>query len=111
MSQVLGLPEYSAICCTETDALECLDFEDVERCEKAYGKFRCGYHYVITRDGDVHVGRDISERANAVHGWNDVIIAICLVGGWNRWGDHNYEDAQLDSLAELVNYLQETFPE
>jgi len=40
-----------------------------------------GYHYVITRAGEVEVGRPLEMAGAHVRGHNDDSIGVCLIGG------------------------------
>ncbi len=66
-----------------------------------------GYHYVIRRDGTQEDGRPLDQVGSHVRGFNSHSIGICLVGG--RHGKFDFNIAQLDSLADLVDALQEQF--
>lgn len=59
-----------------------------------------GYHYVITKDGCVHQGRDIHEPGAHCKGMNESSIGICLTG------DLQFSEAQFDSLRKVVHQLR-----
>ena len=86
---------------------------DINRWHVARG-FRCiGYHYVIYRDGSVHVGRD--EAAVGAHcaGQNANSIGVCYIGGCAADGKTPKDTrtpAQRASLRELVRTLRAKYP-
>lgn len=59
-----------------------------------------GYHFVITKDGTIHLGRPLRRVPAAQKGHNRGSIAICLTG--KEW----YDDEQLIELRHLCNRLQ-----
>ena len=58
-----------------------------------------GYHYIITKDGDIHVGRPLHISGAHCRGYNARSIGICLTG------NEEFSDEQFKSLRELVNDL------
>ena len=63
-----------------------------------------GYHYFITKDGELHFCRDI-ERTPAAQGkkYNPGSIAICLSGR------HKFTEIQFDTLRELCERIQNSY--
>lgn len=76
--------------------------------------FRCiGYHYVIYRDGSVHVGRDINVAGAHTSGHNAHSIGICYIGGMssdNKKPQDTRTPQQREALRKLVAELQEQYP-
>lgn len=66
-----------------------------------------GYHYYITFDGRIHVGRDIEKTPAAQKGHNVGTIAICLSG--NELDD--FTDEQYDSLISLCGQINYQIPD
>lgn len=68
-----------------------------------------GYHFVIYRDGTVHVGRDISQIGAHCTGQNTGSIGVCYIGGVTADGRQTPKDtrtpAQKRALRELVEKL------
>lgn len=66
-----------------------------------------GYHFVITRDGKLQVGRPLSRNGAHVGGHNKDNIGICLVGGVDEKGkaENNMTDIQFEVLRELISEL------
>jgi N-acetylmuramoyl-L-alanine amidase len=104
-----------------------VSLEDIDQWHKRRGFFfGCGYHYVIKRDGTIQhskrVNAGVHYQGAHVHGWNDVSIGICLVGGVSRkdrkkeggWTDakpeNNFTPAQMSGLRELLFILRQSFP-
>lgn len=54
---------------------------DIDRWHKAKG-----YHFVIYRDGSIHVGRSKSETGAHCTGHNTISIGICYIGGLTKDG-------------------------
>ena len=62
-----------------------------------------GYHYLITKDGEVHVCRPIERMGAHVVGYNKSSIGICLTG------KKKFSQEQFESLRELCLELSEQF--
>lgn len=62
-----------------------------------------GYHYIITRDGEIHLGRPLHIAGAHVKGYNAESIGICLTG------DKMFTDDQFDSLRYLCEDLCAAF--
>lgn len=71
-----------------------------------------GYHFVITIDGRVHVGRPLSEVGAHCKGQNKHSIGICYVGGLdqNCKPKDTRTPEQKKSLLELLNRLKKDYP-
>lgn len=67
-----------------------------------------GYHYVITLDGNVHIGRELRVIGAHTKGHNKHSIGICYVGGIDKYGKpkDTRTDAQRDSLLRLLRHLK-----
>jgi hypothetical protein len=63
-----------------------------------------GYHFLITKNGDVHKCRDISEVGAHAKGHNLDSVGICLTG------KAIFSPDQYFSLAWLINHLLEDNP-
>lgn len=73
--------DYIAIHCTATLEGNDLTVEDMRKQHKAQGWSDIGYHYVVYRDGTVHLGRDVDLIGAHVGGYNSYSIGIAYVGG------------------------------
>lgn len=63
-----------------------------------------GYHWVIKRRGKVEAGRPESRVPASVRGFNEKTLAICLVGGVDRYfnSDDNFTKRQKSALLNLI---------
>ena len=71
-----------------------------------------GYHYVITREGQVEKGRALETPGAHVRGHNGDTIGICLIGGMTddkSAPDCNFTHWQWDALDVLLNELEGRF--
>ncbi len=59
-----------------------------------------GYHYVIRTDGEIEIGRMLSEAGAHCKGQNHDSIGICLVG------KKHFEYCQIDKLKKLVEEIR-----
>ncbi len=87
--------------------------EALHRCHLARGFANIGYHFYITRDGEVHICRPVHQIGAHASGWNDKSIGICYEGGLNK--DNRPADtrtyAQKCSLLDLLRQLKADYPE
>jgi N-acetyl-anhydromuramyl-L-alanine amidase AmpD len=61
-----------------------------------------GYHYVITKDGEVHVGRPLDIIGAHCKGFNIDSVGICLTG------EKLFSVAQFQALAGLIESINIT---
>ena len=87
-------------------------FERLDNDHRSRGWNGCGYHYYVTRDGRVHVGRRESEVGAHAEGFNAHSIGVCYEGGLNAKGrsDDTRTEAQKRSMAKLISDLQRRYP-
>ena len=71
-----------------------------------------GYHYYITRDGQVHEGRPLWQVGAHCKGQNQHSIGICYEGGINLFDEpaDTRTRAQRQSLRALLTRLHDQFP-
>lgn len=62
-----------------------------------------GYHYVITQDGKVHIGRDVADQGAHCARYNTHSIGICLTG------EFDFSEKQFLSLKFLTSELAREF--
>ncbi len=67
--------------CTATPEGKDYTVADVRAWHKARGWSDIGYHYVIYRDGSIHLGRPVGQVGSHVAGHNTGSIGIAYVGG------------------------------
>lgn len=64
-----------------------------------------GYHYFITKAGDIEIGRDIEEIPAAQKGHNTGSIAICLSG----LDEDRFTEDQFETLRELCLEIHDAY--
>lgn len=99
--------------CTATRADRSFSVQSLEASHKARGFLTIGYHYYITRDGQVHPCRPESMvGAHALH-HNAHSIGICYEGGLDARGlpSDTRTDAQKRSMAALLRSLRLDYPD
>ena len=64
-----------------------------------------GYHYFITKEGEVQEGRDLEKIPAAQKGFNKGSIAICLHGLLLE----NFTEEQFDALRQLCSEINEAY--
>lgn len=86
--------------------------EALRRCHLQRGFAGIGYHFYITRDGEVHVCRPVHQVGAHVAGWNDQSIGICYEGGLDEGGRpaDTRTLAQKCSLLDLLRQLKKDYP-
>jgi N-acetylmuramoyl-L-alanine amidase len=99
--------------CSATPAGLDIGAREIDGMHRQRGFVKIGYHYVIRLDGDVEIGRDLTEIGAHVVGHNAFSVGICLVGGLDhaRQPANTFTPQQFDVLAELLAKLKATFPE
>ena len=111
--------DYIAVHCTATPEGRDLTVEQIRKQHKSQGWADVGYHYIIYRDGTVHLGRDVDVSGAHVSGYNANSIGIAYVGGLeNRPGlaynqlkaKDTRTDAQKASLMALLMDLRKLYP-
>ena len=79
-----------------------------------------GYHYVVTLDGRVHLGRDVDQAGAHVSGYNANSIGVVYVGGLENRPGTPYNklkpkdtrtDAQKEALLSLLIDLRKLYPQ
>lgn len=111
--------DYLAVHCSATPADRDIDVNDIRRWHRERGWRDIGYHYVITRDGEVQKGRPDDMVGAHEPKINRSSIAVCLVGGsppigsaeYRRGaGEDNFTPAQRAALADLLERLHTAHP-
>lgn len=86
---------------------------DIDRWHRARGWAGIGYHYVITRRGEVEAGRPEEQFGAHVAGFNRTTIGVCLVGGIledGKTASANFTEAQMHALGSLILTLHAKYP-
>jgi N-acetyl-anhydromuramyl-L-alanine amidase AmpD len=99
--------------CSATRYDRNLSIEALRRCHLARGFASIGYHFYITRDGEVHICRPVHQIGAHATGWNDRSIGICYEGGLNERGQpaDTRTYAQKCSLLDLLRQLKTDYPQ
>ena len=86
--------------------------EALRSSHKARGFADIGYHFYITRDGELHRCRPVNQIGAHAAGWNDKSIGICYEGGLDEQGrpadTRTY--AQRCTLMDLLRQLRRDYP-
>ena len=93
--------------CSATQEGKEFDVEDIDRWHKKRGWSGVGYHYVITLDGTVQIGRKETTIGANAKGHNKYSIGVCYIGGLDSEmnAKDTRTDAQKKALKELVEKL------
>ena len=94
--------------CSASRPNQHLTFEMLDNMHRAKGWNGCGYHYYITRDGQLHQGRpEEMVGAHARH-YNAHSIGICYEGGLDERGRSadTRTPAQRAALIALLRSLK-----
>ena len=104
--------QYIVVHCSATRANIPFTEEQLLKCHLQRG-FKCiGYHFYITRDGELHHCRPVSEPGAHVRGFNRHSIGICYEGGLDREGHpkDTRTPEQKHSMRVLVRTLLTDYP-
>lgn len=87
--------------------------DDIKAEFKAKGWVNPGYHYLIDKQGTVHVLLEESKVSNGVKGYNQTSINVAYIGGIdsNGKGVDNRTEAQKKSLINLLMSLVTKYPD
>ena len=104
--------------CTATPEGEDFTVDQIRKMHLARGFSDIGYHYVIYRDGSVHVGRSEAVAGAHTTGHNTRSISVCYVGGcparsdkaWMNKGKDTRTQAQRVALVKLLKELRRKYP-
>ena len=99
--------------CSATPEGKDYSVEDIRNDHKKQGWSDIGYHYVIYRDGSVHLGRDVDLVGAHCEGHNANSIGIVYVGGMSADGKKNEDtrtEAQKLALLDLLVKLKKLYP-
>lgn len=98
--------------CSATRCDQRYTVEECRRDHLARGFANIGYHYYITRDGEVHTGRPLYQEGAHAQGFNKYSIGICYEGGLDLQGRpaDTRTEAQRATLNALLRRLREDYP-
>ena len=99
--------------CAATKPSMNVDATVIDRWHRERGWLKIGYHYVISRDGSIEIGRNEDTVGAHAKGYNSTSIGICLVGGMSEDGEpvSNFTEEQLLMLTRLVDGLKTKYPD
>ena len=99
--------------CSATPEGQSNGFEACRTDHVRHRRFRdIGYHFYITRDGEIHRGRPMEQVGAHCRNHNRHSIGVCYEGGLDRLGrpKDTRTLAQKGSLLALVRELKRRFP-
>ena len=110
--------DYIVVHCTATPEGVDKTVEQIRREHKAQGWSDIGYHYVVTLDGKVHLGRDVDISGSHVRGHNANSIGVVYVGGLENKpvaydklkAKDTRTDGQKAALLSLLMDLRRLYP-
>ena len=99
--------------CSATPEGKDYTVDTIRKWHKARGFNDIGYHFIIYRDGSVHLGRPVQQIGAHTTGHNAHSIGICYIGGCAKDGrtpkdTRTYE--QKMSLYKLIDDLLTLYP-
>ena len=112
--------DYIVVHCTATPEGQAKTVEQIRAEHKRQGWSDIGYHYVVTLDGMVHLGRDVDISGSHVSGYNSHSIGVVYVGGLERRPGVAYQnlkakdtrtDGQKAALLSLLIDLRKLYPQ
>lgn len=99
--------------CSATPQGVALSFEDCRRDHIRHRRFQdIGYHFYVTRDGEIHRGRPLEKVGAHCRGHNSHSIGICYEGGLTAQGQpaDTRTQQQKASMLTLLRELKQDFP-
>lgn len=98
--------------CTATPFYQRVTVDDVTNWHKKRGWSDIGYHYFISLEGNIFVGRALKEQGAHCKHHNEDSIGICYEGGLDQFGNpaDTRSAAQKLALWSLVTMLMLQFP-
>lgn len=113
MFQARKKTDLIVVHCSATTASQMIGVKDIDRMHRQRGFIAVGYHFIITRDGQVEIGRPVGTIGAHVEGFNSVSVGICMIGGVGpdgKRGENNFTSAQFDRLLGLLDTLRRIYP-
>ena len=99
--------------CSATRCNVSFTVEQLRQCHLQRGFKDIGYHFYITRNGELHHCRPVSEPGAHVRGFNRHSIGICYEGGLDEEGRpaDTRTQAQRFALLDLLTILKHQYPD
>ena len=99
--------------CSATKITQDFPVESLEACHKARGFKTIGYHYYITKDGQMHLCRPEDMIGAHARRYNAHSIGICYEGGLDANGNptDTRTPAQKHAMITLLRSLKVDYPD
>ena len=99
--------------CSATRCNAPFSVEQLRQCHLQRGFTDIGYHFYITRNGELHHCRPVSEPGAHLRGFNRHSTGICYEGGLDEEGrpTDTRTQAQRLSLIDLLTILRLQYPQ
>ncbi|CCO48612.1 Putative peptidoglycan-binding domain-containing protein [Vibrio nigripulchritudo SOn1] len=91
--------------CSASDRSQHDSIAVIDKWHKKRGFSEIGYHYFISKNGDIHIGRNIEKIPAAQKGHNTGSIAICLHG----LKKENFTEKQFTSVRALCMAIDSAY--
>lgn len=95
--------KFLVVHCSDSDVIRHDNVDVIRKWHLERGFDDIGYHYIITKDGVIHQGRNIEQIGAHVKGYNKDSIGVCLTGR------HKFSKEQFASLRNLCQDLCTAF--
>lgn len=102
--------------CSATKPSQHIGRAQIREWHLAKGWSDIGYHFVITRAGDLEAGRPLDQVGAHVQGFNGSSVGVCMVGGLDELGRSfqnaptQFTPAQWSTAKILVAFLRKLYP-
>lgn len=105
--------DYIVVHSTATHEGQDFTVEQIRKVHKAKGWGDIGYHYVVYRDGTLHLGRDVDLAGVHARNYNAHSIGIVYVGGCEKTSSKAKDtrtEAQKITLRDTLKKLRALYP-
>lgn len=100
--------------CTATEEGKDYSVEWIRKVHKNKGYADIGYHYVIYRDGSLHLGRNVDYIGAHAKNHNANSIGVVYIGGCPKGDTHKNKDTRTDAqkktMLALLKKLRSLYP-
>ncbi len=98
---------------TRPENIEGLDAQRMDIIHCKQGRLGVGYHFLVLPDGTTQLCRDVNTCGSHSRGYDDVSVAIGVVGGADEEGKRTFTRTpeQQQTVAELIKFLQAIYPD
>tara|TARA_R100000664_G_scaffold20807_1_gene30033 strand:+ start:943 stop:1365 length:423 start_codon:yes stop_codon:yes gene_type:complete len=112
--ELRGSTDYIVIHCSYTKPNMDIGLREIRNWHVNDNGWRdVGYHYIIRRNGEVELGRNVKDTGAHAAGYNHKSIGIALVGGMadDNSTEDNFTDKQWTTLLDLVKQKLIDYPD